>query len=273
MLKKPAGEKVSEKTLYRHGFRLQYRGEEPSRIEALSDAAFALAITLLVISQSVPKTFGELKLLVADLVPFAFCIAAIMLLWHRHFIFFLRYGFRDSRITVLNSVLLFLLLFYVYPLKFLAQLLTNIFFMPFILGKEEAYQAVDSMVSPTEMPLFMVIYGLGASAIFLVFALMHRYAYQKREELQLSDIETFDTRSDYYYQLVMASVPLFSVFLALCGILFGLEALGNLAGVSYALYWPAISIFSKKRSKLRKLRFRKAEAEVEEMVKEEIGVE
>src|SRR5690606_21405963 len=127
----------------------------------------------------------------------------------------------------------------------------NIFFMPFVSGAKEANHAVNTMVSPAEMPLFMVIYGLGASAIFLIFALMYRYAYKKREEFQLSNIETFDTRSDYYYQLVMASVPLFSVFLALCGILFKLEALGNLAGVSYALYWPVVSVFTKKRSKLR----------------------
>lgn len=41
-----------------HKFR--WRSHEISRIEGLSDAVFAFAVTLLVVSLEVPKTFAEL---------------------------------------------------------------------------------------------------------------------------------------------------------------------------------------------------------------------
>ena len=43
------------------GFR--WRGAEIARIEGLSDAVFAFAVTLLVVSLEVPKTFNELAAL------------------------------------------------------------------------------------------------------------------------------------------------------------------------------------------------------------------
>ena len=38
----------------------KFRGHEVRRIEAFSDAVFAFAVTLLIVSLEVPKSFGEL---------------------------------------------------------------------------------------------------------------------------------------------------------------------------------------------------------------------
>ena len=68
----------------------RFRGEEPGRLENFSDAVFALAITLLLISTSPPTTFEQIKRFVWDLIPFCLCIIFIIMIWHEHFTFFFR---------------------------------------------------------------------------------------------------------------------------------------------------------------------------------------
>lgn len=99
-----------------NGFR--WRGREVSRLEALSDAVFGFAITLLVVSLEVPQTATELFNVMRGFVAFAACFALLFLVWWHQYRFFRRYGLNDGVTTVLNAVLLFVVLFFVYPLKF-----------------------------------------------------------------------------------------------------------------------------------------------------------
>jgi hypothetical protein len=103
----------------------RWRGGEIARIEGLSDAVFAFAVTLLVVSLEVPKTFNELSSLMRGFVPFAICFAMLMQVWRQQFVFFRRYNLQDTVSLVLNCVLLFVVLFYVYPLKFLFTVLVR----------------------------------------------------------------------------------------------------------------------------------------------------
>lgn len=226
----------------------RYRGEEPTRIETLSDAGFALAIGLLLISTSSPTTFSELLQFTADVIPFGLCISLIMFVWYEHFKFFIRYGFRNRTIVFLNTLLLFIILFYVYPLKFLSRLLMKIYGE--IFGYDASHSIYQTHITTQEVPQLMIIYGFGAAAIFLTLMFMYRYALKNAEELELNELEVFDTRVSVYSNLLMTSIPLLSVFLALVIPNPGIAS--AVSGFSYFLYTPAMIIFGRTMDKKRK---------------------
>src|SRR5260370_18025622 len=99
------------------GFRL--RGQQVTRIEALSDGVVGFGLSLLGVSAEVPKTFDQLLEIMREFPAFAICFAILISLWHEHYRFFRRYGLQDSRTIFLNGLLLFIVILYVYPLKFL----------------------------------------------------------------------------------------------------------------------------------------------------------
>ena len=120
--------------------------------------------------------------------PFLACITLIILIWHEHFQFYLRYGLRNSRIIVLNTLFLAIVLFYVYPLKFLTKIII-LFPIGFVVGDQQLLTELEGMIRARDMSQLMIIYGVGAASVFFVLMYMHRYAYRKAEELQLTELE------------------------------------------------------------------------------------
>ena len=107
-----------------------WRGEEVSRVESFSHAVFAFAVTLLVVSLEAPKTFDELISTMRGFFAFAICFWLLLAVWFEHDKFehdkfFRRYGTSDSYTRRLSAVLLFIVLFYVYFLKFLFVLVAD----------------------------------------------------------------------------------------------------------------------------------------------------
>ncbi|HLK61651.1 MAG TPA: TMEM175 family protein [Chthonomonadaceae bacterium] len=85
------------------GFR--WRGKEVSRVEGFSDAVFGFALTLLVVSLQVPKTFTELLETLRGFLAFGICFALLLMVWERHYTFFRRYGLQDGLTVTLNGLL------------------------------------------------------------------------------------------------------------------------------------------------------------------------
>lgn len=231
----------------------RYRGEEQTRIETFSDAVFALAITLLIFSSRVPNSFDELKGFLYEIIPFGICMTLITYIWYEHYLFFVRYGFKSSRIVILNTLLLFSVLLYVYPLKFLFKVLVSLYasLLGRLLGLNGASPpAFERMISGEDIPELMIIYGIGAAFIFLIFVLMYRYALSKKEDLKLSNLEIYDTKSSLQSAIIMSSVPVLSVLIVL---IFGKFIIGvMISGFVYMLYPFIFWIWSVKRSNLRK---------------------
>jgi uncharacterized membrane protein len=166
------------------------RGKEISRVEGLSDAVFGFAITLLVVSLEVPKTSDEVLHAMRGFFAFGITFSLLFAVWRTQFTFFRRYGLEDNTTVTLNAVLLFVILFFVYPLKFvfggiMERVLAHMGFPD---------PTVPNPFNDEHTTLLVAIYLLGWMAVFGVFALLHRHAYSKREALQLTAVEEFDTR-------------------------------------------------------------------------------
>jgi uncharacterized membrane protein len=220
----------------------RFRGEEPGRLENFSDAVFALAITLLLISTTPPSNFEQIKRFVLDLVPFTLCITLILLIWHAHFVFFFRYGLRNGKVIFLNTLFLVIVLFYVYPLKFLTRLVL----IPIarLTGNHDLLNEFFGIIRPQDFGDLMIIYGIGASGVFFVLMLMYRYALKSAEELELNELEKFDTKTGIRVNLLMGTVPLVSVIMAI--IFRGQLLAGPIAGFTYILYIPVMLMHGKK---------------------------
>jgi hypothetical protein len=142
----------------------QRRPKEVSRIEGFSDAVFGFALTLLVVQLEVPKTSDALLDLVRGSVPFAVTFAMVCYIWWEHNKFFRRYGRQDAWTAFLNSLLLFVVLFYVYPLKFLATALLG----PLV-GLSDVPRGWNGRV-------VMLTDSFGVVSIFAIFVLLCRHA-------------------------------------------------------------------------------------------------
>ncbi len=231
MLRKAVAKKLGND----NGFR--FRGHEVRRIEAFSDGVFAFAVTLLIVSLQVPKSFEELIHTMRGFLAFSVTFALLMLIWYEQNIFFRRYGLDDLTTIILNCTLIFLVLFYVYPLKFLFSLLFN-------------NENSGLVMTGTDSQNLMIIYGIGYMCIYFLFFLMHIHAFRKKIELNLTAPEIFDTKTKIFKNIILIIIGLISILFAL---VLKPEQSG-LAGFAYIFIGPAFPIFFKMRaSKKRKL--------------------
>lgn len=223
----------------RDGFR--WRGHEVTRIEGFSDAVFAFAVTLLVVSLEVPKTFSELMGVMRGFLPFAVCFALLMMVWREHYVYFRRYGLQDNVVLWLNAVLLFVVLFYVYPLKFVFTLALA----PLTGGPAGG---AERMIETAQVPRLFVVYGLGLIAIYALMAALYFHALRNRRALELSPLEVFDTKASIVATLLGAGVGVVSVVIALTVP----PQTAGLAGFAYFLFGPVMAVYGTLAGKRRR---------------------
>ena len=227
------------------GFR--WRSHEVSRIEGLSDAVFGFAITLLVVSLDVPRDFTELANRMRGFLAFAISFAMLVWIWFEQHKYFRRYGLQDGTAVTLNVILLFVVLFYVYPLKFLFGLLVTLYSghavgvtMPdggFALGARDITGVVHPVLRVDQWPQLMSIYAIGFIAVWLVFVLLTVHAYRRRDLLDLNAFEISDTRRKLREYLILMGFGLVSLGLALSG---GWRV--PMSGWIYALIGPVFGL-------------------------------
>ena len=185
-----------------HAFPFRNRAHEVTRIEAFSDVVFGFAISLLVVSLEAPKTYAQMMEMLRGFLPFTICFWIFIDIWFEHHHFYKRYAMQDKTTMALNTFLLFVILFYVYPLKFMFTLDTQS-----IMG-----QRVD--LPPGGAAFLFTIYGLGVTSVFWLLAAMYGNAWRHRTDLQLNAVEEIDTLERVYDNVFMGLFGVISITLA-----------------------------------------------------------
>lgn len=195
-----------------------------SRIEGFSDTVFGFAVTLLVVSLQVPADYDEMMAAMRMLPAFAASFAILLLIWQEHKAFFRRYGIDDGGVLWLNGALLFVVLAYVYPLKFLMNLL---------LGSEGLMLGhFRADMGRTDMAGLMLLYGTGFIVVFGIFFLLHWRVQTLHARAGAAATYLRDLRMHKGAMLAYAAVGVLSVLVA------GLwrhELAPAMAGMVYAL--------------------------------------
>ena len=207
-----------------------WRSHEPSRLETFSDAVFAFAITLIMVSLEVPRTFEELFEVFKGFLSFACCFGILFMIWNSQNLYFRRYGLNNAYVTSLNAMLLFVVLMYVYPLKFLFMAL-------FSGGEYNDHGHVGIMITEQQQPTLMYVYHSGYAAIYLLFYLMHVHAKKQAAEIKLSPGEIFETDTFILLNILNAG-------LGIAGILFVMLSPLKYKGTSGFIYMAIPFLYS-----------------------------
>lgn len=131
------------------------------RIDNFTDAAFAFAVSLLVIGGArAPETFDALVGSLGDIPAFAFGFAVMAMFWLGHVRWRRLRGDGDALATFLTLLLIFLTLIYVQPLRAMAGA-TGLFFT----GQGKIFGG--------SLPSLFAVYGTGFVAMALTMAALY----------------------------------------------------------------------------------------------------
>lgn len=212
-----------------------------ARLESLSDGAFAVAIGLLVVTIDSQREFSQVRDVMRTAPPIAAAFAVILWIWAEHRRFFSRYALDDVPTVFLNGVLLFVVLLYVYPLRFMAM---------YVLGT--LFGLVPEPLRVTlgtahDGSVLLRIYGLGFIAIFALFYLLYRHAWQSRDALGLDALARFDARASLRSSAICMGVGAFSVLFTLIETAWA----AGVAGFSYMLLGPLMGVHGYRTGRAR----------------------
>jgi uncharacterized membrane protein len=170
------------------GFRL--RGIEMTRLETFIDAAFAFAVTMMVIAADhVPDDINGLLAAFKNVPAFVASVAVLGIFWRGHWLWSRRYGLEDGVSSFISWALLATILIYIYPLK-------AVFSSMFYLISDRALGQPLKVQTAVQARTIFSIYAIGFTAIAIEILLLHWRAWQLREPLRLNARERRLTRNE-----------------------------------------------------------------------------
>jgi uncharacterized membrane protein len=189
------------------GFRL--RGMQMTRLETFIDAAFAFAITMLVIAANqVPDDIETLLVAFKNVPAFVTSVIVVGIFWRGHWLWSRRYGLEDGKSIFISWAMMVTILIYIYPLK-------AIFGSMWLLLSNGHVGHTLGLRPDAQARALFAIFALGFTAIAFEILLLNLRAWQLREPLRLNDREKLITRQEITGWSVPAGVGIVSLALAL----------------------------------------------------------
>lgn len=227
----------------RAGFRM--RGMAMSRMETFTDAAFAFAVSLLVLSNDPFGSFEDLRDALMNAPAFVFSMGILMIFWVGHRTYSRRYGLDDGLTVGLSWMMVLVLLLYVFPLHFV-----GLTFYTWLLWQATGVIVPNapSFNAARDLNELFAIYASGFTLLCLLLAGMFAHALRRADELELSELERHDTRGSIVEWSVVGGVGLLSFVLALA---LPPSALG-IPGWVYMLLPVVMPIFGMRHGKRRR---------------------
>src|SRR5881275_2108717 len=179
------------------GFRL--RGMEMTRLETFIDAAFAFAISMLVIAaQQIPDNIVALLAAFKNVPTFICSIAVLGIFWRGHWLWSRRFGLEDRASILISWAMIVTILIFIYPLKAIFGA------MWYLLSSGQVGQPFSLHTTEAQARTIFTIYALGLVAISAEILLLNLRAWQLHEPLRLNARERLMTRGE----LTGWSIPL-----------------------------------------------------------------
>src|SRR6267154_4182854 len=172
-----------------HGFRL--RGIAMTRLETFIDAAFAFAISMLVIAaQQIPDNIQALLAAFKNVPTFVCCIAVLGIYWRGHWLWSRRYGLEDSVSILISWALIVTILIFIYPLKAIFGAMWN------LISSGQVGQPFSLHTTEAQVRTIFAIYAIGLIALSAEILLLYLRAWQLREPLRLNARERLMTHGE-----------------------------------------------------------------------------
>ena len=150
----------------------EFRPADGHRLDAFVDAAFAFAVSLLIIAGGQPlESFTDLTRALMRIPAFLAGFALIIMFWLAHRTWSTLGPRRDGRATLLSLGIVFAVLVFVFPLRLLIETAAH-----FISGGR--LPGAGLITSFDQLGWTYVIYGLGFSILSTLFSLLFRQAQQ-----------------------------------------------------------------------------------------------
>ncbi|HEY0233400.1 MAG TPA: TMEM175 family protein [Dokdonella sp.] len=231
------------------GFRI--RGAQPTRLDAFVDAAFAFAVTLLVIAIGhVPASVQELQQAMRGVPAFAASFFVIARFWKAHRDWSRRYGIEDGFSVRLSLLLVFVTLVYVYPLRMVAAMVLGMVSGGFLSEQRLDFGSID------ELRALYVTFAIGYAVTVTTLALLHWHALRLADTLALSPRERAMTRTATLRYTLFLGVALLSLLLALTLPMSNAQPIYySVPGMAYALiYAIRLLLVRRERAELATIR-------------------